>query len=241
MLVLEILQVENGLKGNSFPLIIADGTICRELRLLEPDVEVDLRADGEARPRSREDCLHFLNELGWLFQRRQSCPPRLGDFSSSRFKFLLVFSVDRDFAATVGKLLDILAEKCCGDGGAVQQSLEMLSEIQLLHRAVKRKCRKVVDLLLHYSVADGTDGRRFFPFPPDLKGPGGFSPLHLAASMQDSADIVDALTDDPQEVNPTPLHSTPLHSIPSVRGFCVLMAGFVLWQTEGVDLLGFRG
>ena len=32
-------QVENGFKGNSFPVIIADETICKELRPLESEFD----------------------------------------------------------------------------------------------------------------------------------------------------------------------------------------------------------
>ncbi|CAL9039346.1 unnamed protein product [Musa banksii] len=79
----------------------------------------------------------------------------------------------------------------------------MLSDIHLLNRAVKRRCRKMVDLLdllLHYCVSHGKDVTKVYLFPPNVATPGGVTPLHLAASMQDSEDIVDALTNDPQEI-----------------------------------------
>ncbi|KAJ8491261.1 hypothetical protein OPV22_012982 [Ensete ventricosum] len=43
------------------------------------------------------------------------------------------------------------------------------------------------------------DVTEVYLFPPNVAAPGGVTPLHLAASMQDSEDIVDALTNDPQE------------------------------------------
>ncbi|MQM20362.1 hypothetical protein Taro_053380 [Colocasia esculenta] len=202
------IEVENGFKGNSFPIIIADDAICEELKLLESEVEVDLRTDmmheDQAQdcmqPRSREDALHFLNELGWLFQRQSTSYPLLSNFSKARFKFLFTFSVERDLSTLVKKLVDIMVERCSENSGLIQESLETLSEIQLLHRAVKRKCQKMVSLLLHYSISCGTEASKVYLFPPDLKGPGGVSPLHLAASMKDSEEMVDQLTNDPQEI-----------------------------------------
>uniref|UniRef100_A0A1D1ZCN6 Squamosa promoter-binding-like protein 15 n=1 Tax=Anthurium amnicola TaxID=1678845 RepID=A0A1D1ZCN6_9ARAE len=205
------IEVENGLKGNSFPVIIADDAICQELRLLESEFVDDLRTsdlmqgDDQAhyceRPNSKDDVLHFLNELGWLFQRKgiQSGPPS-ESFSNARFKFLFIFSIERDWSALVKKLLDILVQKSSRNIGLIQECVETLSEMQLLHRAVKRKCRTMVDILLHYSVTNGIDAAMVYLFPPNLVGPGGITPLHLAASMPDSEDIVDGLTDDPQEI-----------------------------------------
>lgn len=160
------------------------------------------------RPRSRDDVLHFLNELGWLFQRtnRLSISP-FENFSSTRFKFLLTFSVDRDLCALMRKILDILAERSLKSQSLVQESLNMLSEVQLLSRAVKRKCRRMINLLLHYSVTGGIDASKLYPFLPNMSGPGGLTPLHLAACTQDSDEIVDALTNDPQQVTDYYIHS----------------------------------
>ena len=199
-------QVENGFKGNSFPVIIADPTICQELRVLESNFEgdrtTDVISEDQVGPRSRADVLHFLNELGWLFQRK-NIPSNtfLTNFSNKRFNFLLIFSVERDWPAVVKALLDLLVERSIiSDDSLLQESLEMLLEIQLLSRAVKRKCRKMVDFLLHYSVKGSTSDSKMYLFPPNSAGPGGITPLHLAASTQDSEDMVNALTDDPQEV-----------------------------------------
>ncbi|CAL9157351.1 unnamed protein product [Musa hybrid cultivar] len=76
----------------------------------------------------------------------------------------------------------------------------MLSDIHLLNRAVKRRCRKMVDLLFHYCVSHGKDVTKVYLFSPNVAALGGVTPLHLAASMQDSEDIVDALTNDPQQI-----------------------------------------
>lgn len=204
------IEVENGFKGNSFPVIIADATICKELSLLESefgaetevcDVISEDRAHVYSRPRSREEVLHFLNELGWLFQRkRASFIVKGSDYSLSRFKFLLVFSVDRGCCALVKAILDILVEGNLGMDGLSREAFEMLCEIQLLNRAVKMKCRRMVDLLIRYSLTCSNDTSQTYIFPPNLAGPGGITPLHLAACTSDSDDIIDALTNDPQEI-----------------------------------------
>lgn len=190
--------MENGFKGNSFPIIVANESICQELRLLETELE-DMRkeeyaqAQEHGRPLStRENIIHFLHELGWLFQKNN-----VEDFSCMRIKFLFIFSVERDWSVLVKKLLDIFSEGRKNEA-LIHESMEMLAEIQLLNRAVKRKCRKMVDMLLYYSVNYGTT--KTFLFLPNHCGPGGVTPLHLAACTQDSQEMVDALTSDPQEV-----------------------------------------
>ncbi|XP_058108980.1 squamosa promoter-binding-like protein 15 isoform X2 [Magnolia sinica] len=78
------IEVENGFRGNSFPVIIADAAICQELRILESEFEEDARTmdiicedqiQDFRQPRSREDVLHLLKELGWIFQTK-STPTR---------------------------------------------------------------------------------------------------------------------------------------------------------------------
>ncbi|KAI3871330.1 hypothetical protein MKW92_033033 [Papaver armeniacum] len=204
------IEVENGFKGNSFPLIIADSSICQELRLLEPELEIHARvSDGTVeqqnldseRLRSREDIFHFLHELGWLFQRKNIPSSFDGlDFSHGRFKFLFIFSIERDWCALVKRLLDILVERNMKEGALSRESLENLSEIHLLHRAVKRKCRSMVDLLIKYSLTSTTGAPETYLFSPSQMGPGGLTPLHLAACLHDSKEMVDILTEDPQKV-----------------------------------------
>ncbi|KAK8560351.1 hypothetical protein V6N13_082797 [Hibiscus sabdariffa] len=203
------IEVENGFKGNSFPIIIADAAICKELRLLESELDIeakssDIISEGHAydrhRPRSREEVLHFLNELGWLFQRSTDPLPKSSDHSLSRFKFLLIFSVERDYCALVKVLLDMLVESNFDVDGLSKESLAMLSEIHLLSRAVKRRCRNLADLLIHYSVNSSDESSKKYIFPPNLGGAGGITPLHLAACTSGSDDLVDVLTNDPQEI-----------------------------------------
>ncbi|KAG0467267.1 hypothetical protein HPP92_018847 [Vanilla planifolia] len=204
------IEVDNGFKGNSFPVIVADAAICQELRSLESVfVDDDGARDSpsedqyldDARLPSQEDVIHFLNELGWLFQRKSHSDSSLSDFSVFRFKYLFAFSVDREFCVLVKTLLDLVVERSCTTDSALSESMEMLLELQLLSRAVKRRCRKIVDLLLNYSVKNAiTKDSSLYLFAPNSIGPGGLTPLHLAASMQDADDMVDALTNDPQEI-----------------------------------------
>uniref|UniRef100_A0A830CKD0 Squamosa promoter-binding-like protein 14 n=1 Tax=Phtheirospermum japonicum TaxID=374723 RepID=A0A830CKD0_9LAMI len=178
------IEVENKSRTTSFPVIIADNTICQELRLLEPEINSTTEAC--------ESIKHFLNELGWLFQRKHnSFLFGTPDYKLTRFKFLLIFSIEHDFCALVKTLLDILVELNVGREGLVKESLEMLSEIQLLNRAVKRRCRGMIDLLVTYSVIDFNDSNsENFIFVPDMAGPGGVKPLHLAACTSASDDMV---------------------------------------------------
>ena len=203
-------QVENGFKGNSFPVIIADASICKELRLLESEFDENAvvsnivseeQTRDLGRPRSREEVMHFLNELGWLFQRK-SMPSmhEAPDYSLNRFKFLLIFSVERDYCVLVKTILDMLVERNTCRDELSKEHLEMLYEIQLLNRSVKRRCRKMADLLIHYSIIGGDNSSRTYIFPPNVGGPGGITPLHLAACASGSDGLVDALTNDPHEV-----------------------------------------
>ncbi|XAR64303.1 hypothetical protein NMG60_11024585 [Bertholletia excelsa] len=203
------IEVENGFRGSSFPVIIADALICKELNLLESEFDEDANVHETipedhihdcGRPRLKDEVLHFLNELGWLFQRkRNSSTIDTPDYALSRFKFLFIFTVERDYCALVRTLLDILLRRDPDRGELSGESLEMLSEIHLLNRAVKRRSRSMVDLLIHYSVLCSSDISKYI-FPPNLVGPGGVTPLHLAACMTSSDDTVDALTSDPQEI-----------------------------------------
>ncbi|XP_012463909.1 squamosa promoter-binding-like protein 14 [Gossypium raimondii] len=206
------IEVENGFKGNSFPIIIADAAICKELRLLESELDTEAKASDiiseehaydSHRPRSREEVLHFLNELGWLFQRSTAPLPKSSDHSLRRFKFLLMFSVESDYCALVKVLLDMLVESNLDLDDLSKDSLAMLSEIQLLTRAVKRRCRKMADLLIHYSISSNDGNSKKYIFPPNLEGAGGITPLHLAACTSGSDDMVDVLTNDPQEIGLT--------------------------------------
>lgn len=196
--------MENGFRSDSFPLIIANSTICKELNRLEeefhPKDVTEEQIHNLDRPRSREEVLCFLNELGWLFQRKWASEIHgESDFSLPRFKFLLVCSVERDYCSLIRTLLDMMVERNLGKDGLMnRESLDMLAEIQLLNRAVKRRNTKMAETLIHYSVNQTT---KKFIFLPNITGLGDITPLHLAASISGSEDMIDVLTNDPQEVN----------------------------------------
>ncbi|KAF8022381.1 hypothetical protein BT93_F0038 [Corymbia citriodora subsp. variegata] len=205
------IEVENGFKGNSFPVIVADAKICKELRLLESELEEEPRSrdgspdegnqDSGCRVSSRAEILHFLNELGWLFQRNTiSSMLRDPDYSLRRYKYLFTFSVERDWCALVKTLLDISVSGYFDADGQSSEPVKALLEIQLLNRAVRRKCRKMVDLLLQYHISTSKDSGKTYIFTPNMVGPGGITPLHVAACTSGSVEIVDALTNDPQEI-----------------------------------------
>jgi len=196
-------------------VIIANASICKELRLLESEFDEEekicdaISEEHEhhfGRPKSRDEALHFLNELGWLFQReRFSNVHEVPDYSLDRFKFVLTFSVERNCCMLVKTLLDMLVDKHFEGEGLSTGSVEMLKAIQLLNRAVKRKCTSMVDLLINYSITSKNDTSKKYVFPPNLEGPGGITPLHLAASTTDSEGVIDSLINDPQEVKISPL------------------------------------
>uniref|UniRef100_A0A0D6QW43 SBP-type domain-containing protein n=1 Tax=Araucaria cunninghamii TaxID=56994 RepID=A0A0D6QW43_ARACU len=230
------IEVEHGLKGNSFPVIVADPAICRELQSLEREIEDELLQDKScllrtehspehsqdyshmrtpsqdySRARAREEVVNFLNELGWLFQKssRQYTRPNPANehvslqFSCDRFKSLFIYAVERDWCALGKKLLDIFFEMNAEQEVLAQESSKILLETNPLHRAVKRKCRPMVDLLLNYDISANSQVKCFI-FHPNLSGPGGLTPLHLAAGIQSCEVMVDALTSDPQDMG---LHS----------------------------------
>lgn len=192
-------------------MIVADAKICKELRLLESELEEEPRSrdvspdegnrDSGSRGSSRAEILHFLNELGWLFQRNTtSSMLRDPDYSLCRYKYLFTFAVERDCCALVKTLLDISVSGYLDGDGQSSEPVEALLEIQLLNRAVRRKCRKMVDLLLQYHISSSKDSGRTYIFTPNMVGPGGITPLHVAACTSGLVDIVDALTNDSQEV-----------------------------------------
>uniref|UniRef100_A0A7N0RAS4 Uncharacterized protein n=1 Tax=Kalanchoe fedtschenkoi TaxID=63787 RepID=A0A7N0RAS4_KALFE len=196
------IEVESGFKGNSFPIIVADSAICSELRQLESEFEADLNASDDQDSDvlwPKEEVLHFLNELGWLFQTKGSSSTL--EYSIYRFKFLLTFSVENDFSVLVKKLLDILVEEKMSSEGIPAEVSEMVSAIQLLHRAVKKRCRKMIDMLInYYIVSSDPNPSKIYVFPPNIAGPGGVTPLHIAACTSESEDLIDALTNDPLEL-----------------------------------------
>lgn len=214
-------QIEDhGFSGSFFPFIVAEDDVCSEIRLLEnalefteTDEDVEQLVNSEA----KDLAMDFIHEIGWLFHRSQ-LRSRLGHMDPNtdlyplrRFKWLMEFSMDHEWCAVVKKLLNILLAGIVGSGE--HPSLDLaLSDLGLLHRAVRKNCRPLVDLLLKYvpenfpdslgsednAQADSTHER--YLFRPDVAGPAGLTPLHIAAGKDGSEDVLDALTNDPGTV-----------------------------------------
>lgn len=133
--------------------------------------------------------MEFIHELGWLLQRS-----KLGVFPLTRFKWLIEFSMDREWCAVIRKLLNMFFEGAVGDS----PSDAALSELCLLHRAVRRNSKPMVEMLLRYVPKQQI---RHSLFRPDAAGPAGLTPLHIAAGKDGSEDVLNALTEDPSMVS----------------------------------------
>jgi len=208
------IQIEDhGFSSSFFPFLVAEEDVCSEIRMLEGALEfTETDADfGETeKMEAKNQATDFVHEMGWLLHRSQ-LKSRLGHLNPSmdlfplrRFNWLMEFSMDHEWCAVVRKLLNILHNGivCTGD----QLSLnEALSEMGLLHRAVRRNSRSLVELLLRYvpdkfgSKDKALDGgsHESILFRPDVIGPAGLTPLHIAAGKDGSEDVLDALTEDP--------------------------------------------
>lgn len=176
-------QVEDhGLSSSFFPFIVAEKDVCSEICTLESIIEAANTTNSD-----RNEALEFIHEMGWLLHRTR-LKIRLGvdveAFPFERFKWLIEFSVDHDWCAVVKKLLS-----------SVDSNIEELLEIGLVHRAVGRNCRPMLEFLLNYCPS----GAQYL-FRPDAVGPGGLTPLHVAATLGSRDNILDALTDDPGSV-----------------------------------------
>lgn len=185
----------------------------KEIELIELD-DLERRTGGRIGARSQP--MEFIHEMGWLLHKHQ-LKSRSGNedsnlefFPFERFKCLVEFSMDRDWCSVVKKLLDMFF---CGTVSGEEQPLLKfaVSEMSLLHRAVRKNSRSLVGMLLRYvpeKIADElsseygslVENNGGYLFRPDVAGPGGLTPLHVAAGRDGSEDILDALTDDPGEV-----------------------------------------
>lgn len=150
----------------------------------------------------RNQALDFIHELGWLLHRNQ-LKSRLGHmdpkedlFPLTRFRCLIEYSMDHEWCAVVRKLLNIMLDGNVSSGEHPSLNLA-LSELGLLHRAVRKNSRPLVDFLLRYERVQAHGDQEGFLFRPDVRGPAGLTPLHIAAGRDGSEDILDALTDDP--------------------------------------------
>lgn len=212
---------DHGLSSTFFPFIVAEQEVCSEICTLEgvietavPNIDIDKNAE---KMETRTQALDFLHEMGWLLHRNH-VNWRLGNlnpssylFPFSRFKWLMEFSMDHDWCAVVKKLLGVLFDGTVDWGDHSSIELALL-DMCLLHRAVQRNCRPMVELLLSY-VPDKVsnkprseqkpevDGNNHgFLFKPNVAGPAGLTPLHVAASKEGSENVLDALTEDPGSV-----------------------------------------
>ncbi|KFK35212.1 hypothetical protein AALP_AA5G254900 [Arabis alpina] len=186
------IEDQSGLSSSFFPFIVSeDEDVCSEIRRLETTLEF-------TGTDSANQAMDFIHEIGWLLHRNE-LKPRLEEsdpepvdlFSLLRFKFLIEFSIDREWCAVIKKLLNVLFEE-----GTVDSSpIAALSELCLLHRAVRKNSKPLVEMLLRYipNKQQTLSGL----FRPDAAGPAGLTPLHIAAGKDGSEDVLDALTEDP--------------------------------------------
>lgn len=108
----------------------------------------------------------------------------------------------------VKRIMDILFKK---NMSCDVHPLKILEEIGILHITVRKKCRAMVELLVNYvpdfvdNEHQGSAGSKIIDvesvvLKPDMHGPGGPIPLHVAASMADAKPVLDALTNYPCQV-----------------------------------------
>ncbi|KAM7487994.1 hypothetical protein LguiB_025478 [Lonicera macranthoides] len=210
------IEVEDyGLSSSFFPFIVAENDVCSEICTLECILEVAETADNilekTKTTEAKNQALDFIHEVGWLLHRNHlkvklgPTNTNLDMFPFKRFKWLIEFSIEHDWCAVVKKLLDISFAGVvdAGDHPSVELALW---EIGPLHRAVGRSCRPMVEFLLGYCPEKSLDksgsekehfGESRMLFRPDAIGPGGLTPLHIAASRDGSENVLDALMDDP--------------------------------------------
>lgn len=209
---------DHGLSCSFFPFIVAEEEVCSEIRMLESEIEaletpLDIKQESEM-AEARSKALDFINEIGWLLHRSHA-KHRLGDlnhtlglFPFRRFKWLMEFAMEHDWCAVVKKLLGICFNGVVDAGEPPSIDLAML-DMNLLHRAVRRNSRTMVEFLLRYIPHEDSDkagleqvqqipeNRRNFLFKANAVGPAGLTPLHIAASSKGFELVLDALTNDP--------------------------------------------
>ncbi|XP_058210820.1 squamosa promoter-binding-like protein 1 isoform X1 [Rhododendron vialii] len=211
---------DHGFSGSFLPFIVSEKDVCSEICTLESAIELpetadDIHVESDI-TNDRNTALDFIHEMGWLLHRSQlklrldHMDPNKDLFTFKRFKWLMEFSIEHDWCAVVKKLLDIVFDGTvdAGDHPSIQLAL---IEMGLLHKAVRRHCKSMVEILLRY-IPDGVISKPAsahkqhvkmesnFLLRPDASGPGGLTPLHIAASCEGSESVLDALTDDPGSV-----------------------------------------
>ncbi|KAG4119907.1 hypothetical protein ERO13_D11G108100v2 [Gossypium hirsutum] len=211
---------DDGYNSSFFPFIVAEDDVCSEIRMLESLLEItdaEAAVDRTGKMEAKNQAMDFIHEVGWLLHRSQlksrlgHLDPNSEPFSLRRFKWLMEFSMDHEWCAVVKKLLNVLLDGVVGSGEHPSLNLA-LTEMGLLHRAVRKNCRPLVELFLRFIPEKGSSRlglenemvaggiHESFLFRPDALGPSGLTPLHIAAGKDDSEDVLDALTDDPGKV-----------------------------------------
>lgn len=208
------------MSSSFFPFIVAEEDVCSEIRVLEPLLELsetDPDIEGTGKIKAKSQAMDFIHEMGWLLHRSQ-LKYRMVHLSSDvdlfpleRFTWLMEFSMDHDWCAVVKKLLNVLLDETVNKGNH-PTLYQALTEMGLLHRAVRRNSKQLVELLLRYVPKNTSEELRpevkalgdgdtlSFLFRPNAVGPAGLTPLHIAAGKDGSEDVLDALTNDPSMV-----------------------------------------
>nr|AQQ11837.1 squamosa-promoter binding protein-like protein [Bambusa oldhamii] len=197
----------------SFPFVVAEESVCSEIRMLEHELNLiafgDTLEGREDLVASRNRALNFLQEIGWLLQRSHTqatseTPQYCTEgFPVARFRWLLSFAIDQEWCAVVKKLLDTLFQGNIDLD--VPSPVEFALGEDLIFTAVNKRSKPLVDFLLRYTtnfapVDSGAVAPVRFLFAPDITGPSNITPLHIAATISDAAGVLDALTDDPQQL-----------------------------------------
>ncbi|KAF3779634.1 Squamosa promoter-binding-like protein 1 [Nymphaea thermarum] len=190
------------------PFIVAEDDICSELCTLENlmnDCDID-----SGKFKERGEVLEFLHVFGWLLERFRLAYdldfPNHQDsrLSNLEIKWLLEFSVEHDWCAVLKKLLNILFDMKIGL--AYYYMEQLLDEVSLLHRAVRRNCGPMVEFLLNYvpqqnAVPQANISQLLASplFRVDKKGPSGVTALHVAAETAGAERVLNILTSGPEE------------------------------------------
>ncbi|CAL5208792.1 unnamed protein product [Lathyrus oleraceus] len=211
---------DQGLSSSFFPFIVAEEDVCSEIRVLEPLLELsetDPDIEGTGKIKAKSQAMDFIHEMGWLLHRSQlkyrmvHLNSDVDLFPLERFTWLMEFSMDHDWCAVVKKLLNVLLDETVNKGNH-PTLYQALTEMGLLHRAVRRNSKQLVELLLRYVPKNTSEELRpevkalgdgdtlSFLFRPNAVGPAGLTPLHIAAGKDGSEDVLDALTNDPSMV-----------------------------------------
>ncbi|ONK64506.1 uncharacterized protein A4U43_C07F26780 [Asparagus officinalis] len=99
--------------------------------------------------------------------------------------------MDQEWCAVVKSLLDLLFQGTIALGGLSPNELA-LSE-GLLHNAVKKNSRLMVESLLRYRPDSAAEDRNDFLFRPDVPGPSKITPLHVVASTNGAESVLSCL------------------------------------------------